>query len=89
MLGFVLGSAASITFGLFGVVVVVLVLGNEYPILEREFAFLVASLGAFAALTALAGLSFYGQLRAAAWRRAATGGLLAALMATAWFYWPG
>jgi hypothetical protein len=88
LLGFILGSAAAITFGLLGVVVVFLVLGGEYPVLQGEFPFLVASLGAFAGLTVLAGLSFYAQLQTRAWRRLAVGMLLLALAAAGWFYWP-
>jgi hypothetical protein len=83
-----LGSVASITFGLLGVTVVFLVLGGEYPVLQGEFPFLIASLGGFTALTVLAGLSFYAQLRGRAWRRLAVAALLAALAAAGWFYWP-
>lgn len=88
LLGFVLGSTASITFGLLGVVIVVLVLGREQPRLAEEFPFLLASLAAFAGLTALAAVSFYGELKARGWGRVATGVLLAALAVTGWAYWP-
>ncbi len=88
LLGFVLGSAAAITFGLLGVVAVFLFLGSDYPVLQTEFPILGASLGAFAGLTVLAALSFYGQLRVRPWRRAAVGLLLIALAATGWLYWP-
>ncbi len=88
MLGFVLGSTASITFGLLGVVVVFLFLGDEYPVLQGEYPFLVASLGAFALLTALAALSFYGRLRSRPWGNWALGGLMTGLAAAGWFYWP-
>lgn len=88
LLGFVLGSVAAITFGLLGVVVVFVILGGDYPVMQGEFPFLLASLAAFAGLTALAALSFYGQLRERAWRRAAVGALLTALAVAGWFYWP-
>ena len=88
LLGFVLGSVASITFGLVGVVVVFLLLRSEHPRLQSEFSFLVTSLGVFCTLTVLAGVSFYGQLRQAAWRRVAVAALFAGLCAVGWSYWP-
>jgi len=88
LLGFVFGSTAAICFGLFGILIVFLVLRSEHPQLRGEFPFLVTSLGLFLALTLLAGLSFYGQLRVAAWRRAPIGALLVALGAVGWWYWP-
>lgn len=88
LLGFVLGSAASIAFGLFGVVVVFMLLRADHPRLQTEFPFLVANLAVFSALTVLAALSFYGQLREAAWRRLAITTLLAGLCAAGWWYWP-
>ena len=88
LLGFVLGSTASITFGLFGIVLVFLLLRSEYPQLRGEFPFLVTSLGVFLALTVLAALSFYGQLRETVWRRAPVAALLISLLAVGWWYWP-
>lgn len=88
LLGFILGSAAAITFGLFGLVIVFLLLRSEYPRLESEFPFLLASLAVFSGLTVLAAASFYAQLREAAWRRAPVGALLVALFAVGWWYWP-
>jgi hypothetical protein len=88
LLGFVLGSIAAITFGLSGVAVVFLLLRSEYPRFATELPALLGSLGLFAALTALAGASFYGQLRARAWRRLAVASLLLSLLGTAWYYWP-
>lgn len=88
LLGFALGSAASITFALFGVVIVYAVLGSEYPRLESEFPTLVSSLGLFGALTAVAAASFYGQLRGKPWRHLAIAGLVAGLAGVAWVYWP-
>jgi hypothetical protein len=88
LLGFALGSIAAITFGLGGVAVVFLVLQSDYPRFATEIPPLLGSLGLFAALTALAAASFYGQLRERVWRRYAIAGLLLALSGTAWFYWP-
>lgn len=71
ILGFVLGSAAAITFALAGTMVVFVVLRGEYPRLETELASLATSLTLFALLTAAAGSTFYGELRQRAWRRLA------------------
>jgi hypothetical protein len=88
LLGFVLGSIVAITFGLGGVAVVFLVLRSDYPRFAAELPALLGSLGLFAALTAIAGASFYGQLRARAWRHLAVAMLAIALLASAWYYWP-
>lgn len=88
LLGFVLGSAAAITFGLLGVVVVFTWLQPEYPRLDGELQSLWGSLGMFGLLTAAAAASFYGQLRAAGWRRAAVAALLLGIGAIGWFHWP-
>lgn len=88
LLGFALGSAASITFALLGVAIVFGVLGPEYPRLESEFPTLVSSLALFAGLTAVAGASFYGQLRGRPWRRLAIAALVAGIGLLGWVYWP-
>jgi len=88
LLGFVLGSIGAITFGLLGVALVFTWLLPDYPRLDVELPALWKSLGMFAALTCAAALSFYGQLRAKAWRRAAIGVLLLGIAAVGWFHWP-
>jgi uncharacterized transporter YbjL len=88
LLGFVLGSAGAITFGLFGVTIVFLWLQPEYPRLENELSSLWLSLAMFAVLTGVAGLSFYGQLKSAGWRRPAVGALLVGIGAVGWYHWP-
>ena len=88
LLGFVLGSAAAITFGLFGVAIVFLWLQPEYPRLYSERPSLWLSLLMFAVLTGVAGLSFYGQIKGAVWRRAAVAGLLLGIGAVGWYHWP-
>lgn len=88
LLGFVLGSAAAITFALVGVAVVFGLLHQEYPRLGVELPRLLASLGMFAGLTALAAVSFYGMAHGRPWRRAALAGLLIALVLIAWVHWP-
>ena len=88
LLGFVLGSVAAITFGLGGVAVVFALLKEDYPQLGGEVPALVANLAAFAALTAVGGLSFYGQLHRRRWRYLAIAGLVLGLGAAAWVHRP-
>jgi hypothetical protein len=77
--GFLLGSSAAICFGLVGVAVVFLVLGPEQPELRQEVWPLLAHLGRFSVLTAVAAFSFYGLLRERPWRRLSVGALLLVL----------
>ena len=88
LLGFVLGSAGAITFGLLGVAVVFTWLLPDYPRLENELPTLWRSLGMFAALTCVAALSFYGQLRMKNWRWPAIAILLAGIATIGWIQWP-
>ena len=88
LIGIVLGSAASITFGLGAVLIVFCVLAGRHPDLWRELPRLVLSLLAFGVLTAASAGSFLGQAKGRPWRgraHAATLGVLAAI--TLW-YWP-
>ncbi|MEP6549190.1 MAG: hypothetical protein ABJD53_17155 [Gammaproteobacteria bacterium] len=88
LIGIILGSAASITFGLGAVLIVFGVLAGEHPELKRELPRLVASLAAFAVLTAASAGSFLGQIKARPWRgwaHLATAACLAAMLLQ---YWP-
>jgi hypothetical protein len=88
LIGIVLGSAASITFGLGAVLIVFCVLAGRHPDLWRELPRLILSLLAFAVLTAASAGSFLGQAKARPWRgwaHAATFTVLAGI--TVW-YWP-
>ena len=88
LIGIVLGSAASITFGLGAVLIVFCVLAGRHPDLWRELPRLMLSLAAFGVLTAASAGSFLGQAKARPWRgwaHAATLGVLAGI--TLW-YWP-
>jgi hypothetical protein len=88
-LGFVLGSAAAITFALAGTMVVFVVLRGDYPRLESELASLAVSLTLFALLTAAAGSTFYAEIRQRGWRRSALLALLAMLAIVAAYHaWP-
>jgi uncharacterized membrane protein YfcA len=88
LLGFVLGSAAAITFGLGGVSLVFVLLRTDHPRLASELPSLLTSLFAFAVLTAVAAASFYGQLHRRRWRYAAIALLLLGLGAVAWVHRP-
>jgi hypothetical protein len=88
LIGIVLGSAASITFGLGAVLVVFFVLMGEHPDLSREMPRLAASLVAFAILTTASAGSFLGQARLRPWRgwaHLATGISLGIVIL---LYWP-
>jgi hypothetical protein len=88
LIGIVLGSAASITFGLAAVLVVFIVLAGEHPDLSREMPQLATSLIAFAFLTAASAGSFLGQLKARPWRGWAHLATAACLSAVVWLHWP-
>jgi len=88
LIGIVLGSAASITFGLAAVLVVFFVLRGEHPDLSREMPQLAGSLVAFAFLTTASAGSFLGQARLRPWRgwaHLATGISLGIVVL---LYWP-
>jgi hypothetical protein len=88
LIGIVLGSAASITFGLGAVLIVFGVLAGEHPDLKREVPQLVWSLIAFAGLTAASAGSFLGQVKARRWRGWAHLATLACLGTVVLLYWP-
>ena len=88
LIGIVLGSAASITFGLGAVLLVFFVLMGEHPDLSREMPQLAGSLVAFAVLTTASAGSFLGQARLRPWRgwaHLATGISLGIVVL---LYWP-
>jgi hypothetical protein len=88
LIGIVLGSAASITFGLSAVLIVFGILHGEHPELGRELPQLAASLLAFAALTAASAGSFLGQAKLRPWRGWAHAATLAGLCGVVLMYWP-
>ena len=88
LIGIVLGSAASITFGLGAVLIVFFVLRAEQPDLAREMPRLIGSLAAFAILTAASAGSFLGQVKALAWRGWAHLGTAVCLCGVVFLYWP-
>jgi len=88
LIGIVLGSAASITFGLSAVLIVFCVLAGEHPDLSREMPQLLGSLAAFAALTAASAGSFLGQLQTRPWRGWAHLATVGSLGVVVLLYWP-
>jgi hypothetical protein len=88
LIGIVLGSAASITFGLGAVLIVFCVLAREHPDLSRELPQLVGSLIAFGTLTAASAGSFLGQVKVRRWRGWAHLATAACLGALVLLYWP-
>ena len=88
LVGFVLGSAAGITFSLFGVLIVYLVLRSEHERFAAEIGPLVTHLTLFTALTSVAALTFYAEVRRFPWRTAAHVVLAGVLASVVAFYWP-
>jgi hypothetical protein len=88
LIGIVLGSSASITFGLGAVLIVFCVLAGEHPALAREMPQLVSSLIAFAVLTAASAGSFLGQVRTRPWRGWAHLATAACLGVAVLLHWP-
>jgi hypothetical protein len=88
LIGIILGTAASFTFGLGTVLIVFLVLGPQHPELPRELPRVAGSLAAFAVLTAASAGSFLGEAKLRPWRgwsHLATGICLCGVIL---LYWP-
>lgn len=88
LVGILMGTAAAISLGLSMVWVVYLILGPDYAQLRAERAPLLQAVALFVPLTALAALSFAGELRRAAWRHWPMAGILLWLTLLTWVYWP-
>jgi hypothetical protein len=86
--GIVLGSCLSITVSLGAVLLMFLLLGNEYPRLSAEFGGLLASILIFLLMTGFSATSFYALLKEQPWRYWAQAIMWAGLAATGWYYWP-
>jgi len=88
LIGILMGSAASITFGLGAVLIVFCILAGRHPDLAHELPKLVLSLAAFGALTAASAGSFLGQAKGRPWRRWAHAATFACFSAVVLLYWP-
>lgn len=84
----ILGSCFAITFSLAAVLIVVLVLGDDYPRLQSEFEPLLKSFFIFLGMTTLSAASFYSLVRLHRLRFWAQGAMWLGLVATGWSYWP-
>jgi uncharacterized membrane protein len=84
----ILGSCFAITFSLAAVLIVVLVLGDEYPRLQSEFGPLLNSLLVFLTMTAISAASFYSLIKEHRLWLLGQGAMWLGLMATGWYYWP-
>ena len=84
----ILGSCFAIMVSLAAVIIVVLVLGDEYPRLQREFDPLLHSLAIFTGMTAISAASFYGLVKSHVARYWGQAAMWAGLLATGWYFWP-
>ena len=84
----ILGSSFAITFSLTAVVIVSLVLGDDYPRLQAEFQPLLKSLMLFFGMTLICTLSFYTLLKNHAARYWAQLAMWAGLFGVGYYYWP-
>ena len=84
----ILGSCFAITLSLTAVIVVVLVLGDEYPRLQGEFRPLLSSLVIFVGMTSISALSFYSVMKNHAARYWAQALMWSGLFLTGYYYWP-
>jgi hypothetical protein len=83
-----LGSCFAIMVSLAAVIVVVLVLGDEYPRLQHEFDPLLQSFLIFVGMTMICALSFYSLLKKSPVRYWAQSAMWAGILLTGWHYWP-
>jgi hypothetical protein len=88
LIGIVMESAASITFGLVAVLIVFGILAGRHLDLSRELPPRVVSLPAFRVLTAASLSSFVGQAKERSWRGWAPAGTLVCLAVVVMLYGP-
>lgn len=86
--GFVLGSCLSIAVSLLAVMVVYIILGDEYPRIQDEFGLLLVSTLIFFGMTAISAASFYSMLINHRARHYLQLAMWAGLGLTGWYYWP-
>jgi hypothetical protein len=84
----IFGSAAAITFGLLGVVVIFLVLKGSNPEMRSEFPVLLRSSAVFAVLAIVSGASLLAMLKTLKWRWLAQAAMWAVTAGIALLYWP-
>lgn len=86
--GVALGSCFSVMLSLGAVLIIFLILGDDYPRLQHEFRGLLVSFAIFLSMTAIAAVSFYWMLMTHPARFAAQAAMWAGLMLAGYYYWP-
>jgi hypothetical protein len=86
--GILLGSCLAITVSLAAVLVVFLILGDDYPRVQHEFSSLVSSISIFFGMTTISALSFYALLINHALRFWAQAMLWAGVAVTIFYFLP-
>lgn len=86
--GILLGSCLSITVSLAAVLVVFLLLGDDYPRLQHEFRPLLLSMIIFLGMTITSALSFYSLIINHRIRHWLQGLMWVGFLATGWHFWP-
>lgn len=86
--GILLGSCLSIAFSLAAVLLIFLVLADDYPRLAQEYGSLLASFSIFSAMTAISAASFYALLKHHPARWAGQAAMWAGLLGVGLYYWP-
>ena len=84
----ILGSSFAVTFSLTAVIIVVLVLGHEYPRLQNEFDPLVQSSLIFLGMTSISAASFYTLEKLHASRYWLQTAMWLSLLGIGFYYWP-
>ena len=86
--GILLVSCLSITVSLAAVLIVFLILGDDYPRLRHEFRPLLLSMVIFLAMTITSAMSFYSLIINHRIRHWLQGLMWVSFLTMAWYYWP-
>ena len=86
--GILLGTSGSIAVSLAAVLLIFVILGDDYPRLQHEFWPLTYSVLIFLGMTIISALSFYAMLIRHRARLLAQVLMWSGLFATGWYYWP-
>jgi hypothetical protein len=88
LIAIVFGSAAAISFGLITTSIVFAFLKGDYPQLDRELWPFIMSCVWFVGLSAISGAALLATLKGLRWRAYAQLGMVIALLAVGFAYWP-
>lgn len=86
--GILLGTTASLAFGLLIVAFITVLIGDEAPQLASELSPLLINVAIFSVLTAFCALGFLGVLRRKPWASTAQAIMWSALLYVGWHFWP-